>query len=351
MKSFFAALRAEICMYGAYDKGEQFETIFFGGGTPSLLDPEAIRELLSLLKETFTVDPGAEITMEANPGTVDLRKLTGYREAGVNRMSFGVQSFHDDDLRFLTRIHSSSQAEEAIRLAGDAGFDNINLDLIFALPNQTRERWSENLRRAVEFGTSHISAYSLIVERNTPLARMVESKQVAPLPVDDEADMYAFTMEYLRLAGFEHYEVSNYARAGYRSRHNCNYWNHANYLGFGPSAHSFWNNRRWWNIANIQSYVDKASSGVMPVVGEEFLTPEQLYDETIMLGLRSGGVDLDDVRKKFEVDLLGSQTSALKALVDEHLAVVVGSKLRLTEKGFLLCDEITQRLLAVPAVV
>lgn len=351
MESFLAALCLEIGMYSSYGTTEQFETIFFGGGTPSLLEPATIRKVLSLLRETFDIRPGAEITMEANPGTVDLKKLTGYRNAGVNRLSFGVQSFHDDDLKFLTRIHSASQAEEAFRLAREAGFENINVDLIFALPGQRMERWQENLRRVVDLGANHVSAYSLIVERNTPLARMVEARQVAPLPVDEDAEMYAFTMAYLGASGFEHYEVSNYAKPGSYSRHNSNYWNHSNYLGFGPSAHSFWRNRRWWNIANIRAYGDKIFSAVPPVVGEELLTSEQLYDEAIMLGLRSRGIDLDQIKSRFDIDLFGSRRSVVEALLMEHLAVIEDSALRLTDKGFLLCDEITQRLLAVPSLV
>lgn len=345
MERVISALKREIEMYAIYGSGEKFDTIFFGGGTPSLLSAADIAEILQLIDRTFDIASDAEITIEANPGTVDFEKLSGFRSAGVNRISFGVQSFHDDELRFLTRIHTSAAAVEAIRLAKKAGFGNINLDLIFSLPGQTMTRWRENLRRAVELEPQHISAYSLIVEQNTPLARMVRARQVSPLPVKTEADMYRFTMEFLRDAGFDHYEVSNYARPRFSSRHNGNYWNHANYIGLGPSAHSFWSMRRWWNVANVRTYCDKLSSGQLPVAGDEHLTSEQLFDERIMLGLRSGGVDLRQVFSDFGVDVLMPPRSAIYELVESNLAVLDDKILRLTDKGFLLCDEITARLL------
>ena len=219
-------------MYKSYSENERFETIFFGGGTPSLLAPEEIADILQHLAKTFTVQPEAEITLETNPGTVDRKKLEGFRRAGINRLSFGVQSFFDEDLKFLTRIHSASQAREAVRFAQEAGFNNISVDLIFALPNQTLSRWEENLRFALELNPQHISAYGLIIERGTPLFRMVDAKIVSPQPVETEAAMYEMTMGYLHAAGFEHYEVSNYAKPGFRSVHNCNYWNHSHYIGF-----------------------------------------------------------------------------------------------------------------------
>ncbi|HMD13711.1 MAG TPA: radical SAM family heme chaperone HemW, partial [Bacteroidota bacterium] len=289
---FLQALRSEIDMYASTFPNERFETIFFGGGTPSLLAPEEIAGLLRHLADTFTVQPDAEVTLETNPGTVDQKKLEGFRNAGINRLSFGVQSFFDNDLKFLTRIHSADQARQAVRFARKAGFGNINLDLIFALPNQTMSRWEQNLHFVLELEPQHISAYSLIVERGTPLFRMVEAKIVSPQPVETEAAMYEITMKNLHDAGFEHYEVSNYAQPGFRSRHNCTYWDHSHYVGFGPSAHSFVRGKRWWNVSNIRTYCEKLEQNRNPVSGSELLTPSQLYDEAIMLGLRSNGIDL-----------------------------------------------------------
>jgi oxygen-independent coproporphyrinogen-3 oxidase len=190
----------------------------------------------------------------------------------------------------------------------------------------------------------------LIVERNTPLFRMVETKQVSTLPLNTEAEMYSVTMDCLRGAGFEHYEISNYAKPGFRSRHNCNYWNHSNYIGFGPSAHSFWGGKRWWNSSNINTYCDKISEGVVPVSGEELLTQTQCIDEAIMLGLRSDGIRLKRLKSSYGIDLL-QDSLMIEGLISERLAIVDDDAFRLTDKGYLLCDEITQRLLAGLTVV
>jgi oxygen-independent coproporphyrinogen-3 oxidase len=346
MESFLVALKKEIGMYAEYSQRESFETIFFGGGTPSLLKPNIVGEILDLLRSTFRIQENAEITLETNPGTVDRTKLRQFLDVGVNRLSFGVQSFYDDDLRFLTRIHSSEQAKECIRTAQDVGFDNVGLDLIFALPNQTLARWEENLRQAIALQTKHISAYSLIVEQGTPLARMVNAKQVSPLPLDTEAEMYEHTMVVLNAQGFEHYEVSNYALPGYRSRHNSNYWNHSNYIGFGPSAHSFWNDRRWWNVANLRTYCEKILSHQLPIAGGEHLSQSQLFDEAIMLGLRGEGVNVDRVKKHHHVDLLQLCSSTICDFVNENLLTIEKPLLRLTDKGYMVCDEISQVLLS-----
>ena len=350
---FLHALLKEIELSSGHAKNEAIETLFFGGGTPSLLEPVAVETILGALRSSFHFGPHPEITLEANPGTVDERKLEGYLKAGINRISFGVQSFFDDELSFLGRIHSSAQASSSIALAQRAGFDNINLDMIYALPNQTFERWQENLRRAVAVGTHHISAYSLIIEDKTPLARMVRSKQVSPLPTEAEAEMYDWTMRFLGGEGFDHYEVSNYARPGRKSAHNCNYWNHSNYLGFGPSAHSFWGNgssghRRWWNVANVSSYVEKLARAELPVAGEERLDATQLFEEAVMLGLRNGLIDLKEIERCHGVDLLQAGRVVIEEAVAVGLAKLRGAQMSLTEKGFLVCDEITRTLVSLP---
>ncbi len=327
--------------------GEEVETIFLGGGTPSLLTPQELGQILSVLHRRFSIRSDAEVTLETNPGTVNAEKLRAFRALGVNRLSIGIQSFHDDDLRFLTRIHTSEQARACVRLANDIGFPFVNLDLIFALPGQTMERWQHNLEEAVSLGTNHISAYSLIVERNTPLFRMVETGGVSTLPIETEADMYLRTMAFLREHGFEHYEVSNYARAGCRSRHNMNYWNHSPYLGFGPSAHSFWENRRWWNIANLSTYCDALDRGSSPVAGEETLATSQLLDERIMLGLRSSGVDVAAFRRDFGDQRWAQLQFELAALEEDALLIRDQDVVRLTDRGYLLCDEIVKRCLTI----
>lgn len=354
MDLFLDALGDEIDMHAGEYSQEAFETIFFGGGTPSLLTPGQLERILSRLTSTFMIAPDAEVTVEANPGTVDFEKLQGYRTLGVNRLSIGVQSFHDDDLRFLTRIHTAETAKQCIRDARKAGFDNISVDLIFSLPHQSVERWRSNVEQALCLSPEHISAYSLIVEPNTPLARMVASRQVTPLPEDDDAALFEWTMRRLASAGFEHYEVSNYARPGYRSRHNCSYWNHTNYLGFGPSAHSFWQQpsergekaRRWWNIANLNTYIELIANGSFPHAGAEELGTEELIEEEIMLGLRSDGIDLGRLSKHYSVDLVDDAARIVDEIVREGYAVIERDKLRMTDRGYLVCDSICQPVLS-----
>lgn len=328
-----------------------YETVFLGGGTPSLIPMGELAEILELLRSSFTIEQDAEITMEVNPGTVDIVKLRAYKELGVNRISMGVQSFHDDDLRFLTRIHSTEQARQCVQDAREAGFDNVGLDLMFSLPGQTLGRWRSNLDEAVELNPDHISCYSLIVEPHTPLATMVEAKQISLLNVDEDAALYELTIEFLAASGYEQYEVSNFARPGFASRHNKNYWNHTPYLGFGPSAHSFWNlpgesmaAERWWNVSSIVGYHDSLESDRVPVAGSEQLSREKLREEEIFLALRSDGVDVAGFRKRYGKDLLADASSGFRELLEQNMAVVKEGRVRLTPKGYLVCDEICASL-------
>lgn len=327
-----------------------YETVFLGGGTPSLLSVEDLKLILDKVTSSFHITADAEITVETNPGTVDRQKLDSFRRLGINRLSIGIQSFHDDDLKFLTRIHSSDEAKQCVRDAQNAGFDNVSLDLMFSLPNQTKERWRANLEQAMELSPAHISCYSLIVEPNTPLARMVESRQISLLTTDEDASMYELTIQYLAAHGFEQYEVSNFARLGLKSRHNGNYWNHSNYLGFGPSAHSFWSSGgaegsvRWWNVSSIVGYLDKLDQGSLPVAGQEHLTTKQLVEEEIFLGLRSEGIDIAGFRGRYGKDLMAEHRSRLNDLIESRMAIVQDGKLRLTSKGYMVCDEICASL-------
>ncbi|HVN48524.1 MAG TPA: radical SAM family heme chaperone HemW [Bacteroidota bacterium] len=340
---FLQALSMEIELRSQeYSQLASFETIFFGGGTPSLLSPEQLASILNQLSSKFSIANDAEITLETNPGTVNREKLNAFRSIGINRLSIGVQSFFDDDLRFLTRIHSSEEAKQCVRDAQAEGFENINLDLIFSLPHQTPERWLSNLEQAAALSPQHLSCYSLIVEPNTPLFRMVETKQVSLLNTEQDAELYEHTMNFFAAHGFEQYEVSNFAMPGFFCKHNMNYWNHTNYLSFGPSAHSFWNNTRWWNISHLQTYIDKLNDHIFPVAGSEQLTREQLMNEAIFLGLRSTGINAIKFKNNFGIDFFVEYASVIHSLQNEHLASVEQNRLRLTSKGYLLCDEICQ---------
>ena len=352
MQEFVGALLQEIDGYREYGVQSTVDTLFFGGGTPSLLDPGDLRAILERLKRHFHVSDTCEITLEVNPGTVGAEKLQAYRALGVNRLSIGIQSFNDEELRFLTRIHSSSEAERAVRDAREAGFMNLSLDLIYSLPGQTLSAWAETLRRAVGLRPDHISAYSLIVEAQTPLFRMVEEGRVIPGSPEDEASFYEFTMEYLAGEGYEHYEVSSYARPGFRCRHNSAYWSQENCLGFGPAAQSFWRDagrpagRRWLNIASLSAYLERIAAGRMPVAAQEELGIMSLANERIFLGLRSDGLDLHRFEQDFRFRLQERQPDFILRLLEGGLATINGDILRLTAKGYLLCDEIARRLLS-----
>ena len=351
MESFLSALDREIPLYADRGAGERFDTVFFGGGTPSLLTPLQLERLLARLHGTYTITPDAEITLETNPGTVTKEKLSAYRTLGVNRLSIGIQSFREEELQFLSRIHTGEAALACVAMAREAGFDNLSVDLMYSLPSQTIAQWDATLRRAIALSPDHISAYSLIVEDNTPLARMVAARQVSPNPLEAEAALYEHTMIVLAGHGFEHYEVSNYSRPGKRSRHNYAYWSHRNYLAFGPSAHAFWHEdgwhaaARWSNVANLSTYTQKLSRGELPVAFRETIAARQLMNERLFLGLRSDGVDLDRFARDFGTPLPDAALSLAGALVADGKAVMEGSVLRLTPNGFLLCDEIASRMM------
>jgi len=350
-EDFLAMLGREIALREAGADDTTFETIYFGGGTPSLLQPDQVEGILSRLHAAFPIRPDAEVTLEANPGTVTEGKLRAFRTLGVNRISIGIQSFHDPELRTLGRIHDGREAFRSIELARTAGFDNLSIDLIYSIPGQTPAQWEDTLRTAVDLAPQHLSAYSLLVEESTPLARMVGAGTVRTNPEDLEAAMYERTMELLGASGYEHYEVSNYALPGFRCHHNFSYWSHLNYLGFGPSAHSFWKDkggksgRRWWNVADLSTYQERLRDGTLPVETEDDVGLREMLDERIFLGLRSGGLDLKGLSVDFGYDFESRRGDLMRWMDEEKLASLEQGLLRLTPKGFLLCDEIASRLL------
>lgn len=351
LERFLQNLQAEAERYRSFAAGTAFDTLFLGGGTPSLLSARQMESLLAGLRGAFALRADAEISVEANPGTVDAEKLAAYRSLGVNRISIGVQSFHRDELEFLGRIHSAKEAERCVAMARDAGFGNVSIDLIYSLPGQTRARWEQTLRRACTLGPDHIAAYSLIIEDQTPLARSVAAGIVIPNETDAEAGLYELAMQTMASEGFEHYEVSNYARRGRRCRHNLAYWTHRNYLGLGPSAHSFWwpegssPARRWWNVASVTGYCEHLESANTPVASGEELGLPTLVNEAILLGLRAGGIETGRLRREYAFEFRDRQRDLMNALVDEGLATLDDGLFQLTDRGYLICDEIARRLL------
>jgi oxygen-independent coproporphyrinogen-3 oxidase len=340
---FFSALKTEIELRAQDSRfHEPIETIFFGGGTPSLLLPSEIENILHHLASRFSLRSNTEITLETNPGTVDKEKLTSFRKAGINRISMGIQSFRDEDLKFLTRIHTASEAKQCVRDCAAAGFENISFDLIFSLPHQTLEQWRSNLQQAVELQPKHISCYSLIVEPGTPLFHMVQSKQVTPMSAERDAEMYECTIDFLASHGYLQYEISNFALPNFKCRHNLNYWNHTPYLSFGPSAHSFWNNERWWNIADLTAYIMQLEEKKIPLENKEQLSEAQLMDEAIFLGLRSEGIHIKEFQRRFDHDFMKLYKPTTDELIQRGYALLENERFRLTKKGYVLCDEICQ---------
>jgi len=348
---FLAALNDEIELYAIrYAAAEPVETVFFGGGTPSLLSPSAIGKIMDQITSQFRLAPGAEVTMEANPGTVTPDAFRGYLDAGINRMSIGIQSFQRNELEFLGRIHSAEQGEQAVRDAFGAGFTNVSIDLIFSLPGQTRSRWMDSLQRALDLHPVHISAYSLIVEEHTPLYTMVQKRLVTPISENIDAAIYESTMDVLARNGYRHYEISNYALPRFECRHNLNYWNHSNYVSFGPSAHSFWRTsqttaRRWWNDRSIEKYCAGIESGEAMPGGEETIDRAQMIDEAIFLGMRCGKLDLERLRNEFDFSFPERQVELLRSFVKEGYLTFNKYVITLTPKGFMVCDALTEHLM------
>lgn len=324
-----------------------FDTIYFGGGTPSLLEPTQIEKILNKLSQSFKISSNPEITLETNPGTVDKRKLLEFKNLGVNRISFGVQSFFDDDLKFLGRIHTGEDAFKCVNDSFEVGFENVSIDLIFGLPGQTVEKWLENLKFAVSLNVPHISAYNLIVERGTPLHELFSLGKVE-IPEDEiQAQLYERTIDFLENAGYVHYEVSNYAFEGFECRHNLKYWQYENYIGFGPSAHSFWINKRWWNFANLNKYINALDLGKIPVANFEILDEEKMIEEFIYLCLRSKGINVARFKGKFGFEFVdGDIKDEIEELERAGYITIEDDFIKLTPKGFLLCDEIVLRLIS-----
>lgn len=343
---FLNALKKEIEYFSKlYSKDRIFTSIFFGGGTPSLMTPDYLKEILHLLKINFNVDEKAEVTMETNPGTVDKLKLKKFKDAGINRISIGIQSFDEEELKFLTRIHDKQTAIQTVYNAAEVGFDNISVDLIFNLPNQTKAKWINNLETAIALPIKHISTYSLILERGTILNKMVLDKKVTMQDDDYDADLYETTIDFLISKGFYQYEVSNFTTPGYECIHNNAYWRYRDYLSFGTSSHSFVDGKRWWNYSSLKKYISEIELNNHAIMNSEIISNEQMHDEYVMLALRSSGLDLNDYRKKFSNDWIEKNYSYFELLKNEQHLSIENNWIKLTSKGYAVCDEILKNIL------
>ena len=340
--AFVDALIQEIQLRGRWGADYRFQTVFLGGGTPSLLSPEQLQRILGGLREHFPILRDAEITIEANPGTLSREKLRAYRQLGINRLSLGAQSLHAAELRFLGRRHTAEEVMHNVSLAREAGFENINLDLMTAFPGQTLDSFRHTLEQAVQLHPAHLSCYTLIFEPGTPFYHRMQTGELLPVPEEKEVQFYQEARRFLEERGYRQYEISNFARdKAYICRHNCIYWNYHPYLGLGPSAHSFDGKQRWANIRSVSSYIQHLKAGRLPVDFQESLTPQQQMFEYIYLHLRlRNGLDLAAFRQRFGVDLTSRYRDTIHRLLSEGLIEPPNGHLKLTDKGWLLADTI-----------
>lgn len=325
--------------------GYFLDTIFFGGGTPNLLKPQLMESLLETLLGILHQGSDMEIGMEINPGEATLEDLLAYKAMGINRISIGMQSFQPALLKFMSRIHTAEKSFSTFDDVRKAGFKNVSADLIFAVPGQTREQWLADLKKLVEMGPEHISTYSLTVEEDTALHRWVKAGHVSMLEDSVDTGMYAQGRDYLESSGYPNYEVSNHARSGFECRHNLNYWTGVDYLGFGPSAHSFFQGRRSWNVRDLDKYLSAPSVQGPWQADSEVITPRMAANEMILTRLRlTRGLDLVEYSRLFKTDLVKTRNDMIQKWGDA-LEIVDGS-LRITRKGWAVTDEISSDLMS-----
>ena len=335
---YVAALLEEIAQAPAADRAD---TLFFGGGTPSLLDPAEVASLVEACRQRHALTPDAEVTLETNPETVDREKLRAFRDAGVNRISFGVQSFHDDELRRLGRIHSAARAKAAVVEARAAGFENVSLDLMMWLPGQSVSAWLANVDALIAAGPDHASLYLLELYPNAPLKEDMARAGWSLAPDDDAADMYVRAMETLDAAGFLQYEISNVARPGRESRHNLKYWTDGEWRGFGCGAHSTIDGVRWKNVAGTEDYITRVTGGGAAEGERRVLSEEERLEEALFTGLRlTAGIDMAAIGARYGCNVWGRYGEALEPFVQAGWLTRHGSRVRLTRPGMLMANEV-----------
>jgi oxygen-independent coproporphyrinogen-3 oxidase len=360
---FVAALLKEMRLRKDYIGGERVETIYFGGGTPSLLEEAELEAIMEGLRTEFTIDPvagttgaepGTEVTLEANPDDITFDRLQAWKRIGINRLSIGIQSFYEEDLQWMNRAHNAAQAMESVRMAQGEGFDNISIDLIYGGPTLPDDHWKHNVEEAFGLRVPHLSCYALTVEPRTALDKMIHQHKKQDVDPEAQARQFLSLMDWTAAAGYDHYEISNFARPGKRSRHNSSYWQGKTYLGLGPSAHSFNGVSREWNVANNAVYIaalsgeeaPEAAAGGSSIGGEkEILTPTQQLNEYIMISLRTmEGCDLQVVAERFGEEAAGELVRRTERYIEGSKIISNDKRLILTRNGKLLADGIASDL-------
>lgn len=346
VEAFVNALLKEISLR-QHDTSETIDTIYFGGGTPSQLTVSHIQLILNRITSLFDVNPEAEITVEVNPDDTSEDYFCQLHHIGVNRISMGIQSFDDSELRFLSRRHNAQAAIDAVRWCKQAGFSNISIDLMYGLPNQTMKVWQNNLHQAIALDVPHISAYHLIYEEKTKLYRLLEKNAITPVSDDRSIEMFSELITTLKKQGYEHYEISNFAKNGLYSKHNTAYWQQKVYLGFGPAAHSFDGNQRMWNVSSIKEYVESISAG-SPNTEMEQLSSTDKYNERILTGIRTmWGVDLVRLEQEFGREKLDYCLQNAYKHINNNVLCICNNHLKLTPQGIFISDGIMSDLMYI----
>lgn len=344
---FVDALLKEIELTREYLSGDTIKTIYFGGGTPSLLTGDELKRILDRLYQTYDVVSDSEITLEANPDDLNMQKIIELKSSPVNRLSIGIQSFRDQDLKMMNRAHNAQEADYSVKAAQDKGFENITIDLIYSIPQLSLMDWKENLHKAFALQVQHISAYSLTFEPKTVFGTYEKRGLMKPVEQELSSEQFLTMLQEMRANGFEQYEVSNFCKPGYESKHNSAYWSGEKYLGLGPSAHSFDGNSRQWNVANNSVYIRSLMEGMLSFEREELDARTQL-NEYLMTGLRTRkGVDLQRIQSHFGVDLYKLYKDLLDELIHQGKVIIDGSRMALTDEGLLMADRIASDLFII----
>jgi oxygen-independent coproporphyrinogen-3 oxidase len=343
-----AAMKKEIFLRKDELENKKLQSLYFGGGTPSILSPDEIHSLIDEVLRYFSFDRDIEITLEANPDDLDKNFLKGLSNSPINRLSIGTQSFFEEDLKLMNRAHTASEAEGSIKRAQDFGFENLSIDLIYGSPTSNLEIWKENLNKTIALEVPHISSYALTVEPKTALENWIAKGKVLSPKEEEQNKEFYYLSDFLKDNGFDHYEVSNFGKPGFYSRHNSAYWKYKEYLGIGPSAHSYNGfDVRSWNVANNQQFIKKLNSNLL-AKEEEILSQNDQFNEMIMIGLRTiWGVDLESLKEKFNNKVLDHFQSEIKSKLEEEILVIENNHLKIPEKHWFMADGIASDLFIV----
>lgn len=345
MDDYVSALKKEIINRKSYLGDDVVKTIYFGGGTPSLLPVKYVDEILELLHENYNIISNPEVTLEINPDTIDKDKMLALKHLGVNRMSVGIQSFNDDDLRYLGRRHDSRHALQVLDDLSSVGFDRITLDLIYGMPTLTEEKWNHNLDIFFSTGISHLSAYALTVEPKTILGQKIEKEELREVSEEETIRHYNILVERTKENGFEHYEISNFAKEGCRSQHNSIYWQDVKYLGLGPSAHSYDGNSRQWNVSNLTKYIQLIDTDTECYYEKEILSKEDKFNEYVMTSLRtSWGCNIEKIERDYGESYAHNFLKDIKKYLDSGIMLMKDNNFILTDEGMLFADGIAADL-------